>query len=254
MTLQSTLLVLRTLATAALLLAGPALAGTPAAAPAKPTAKPTSKAPPKTTAKPPPRAAAKARTGPTTQQAASTAKGLALATATVEAISAGQLDVAARVLTGAAECEFAQRVDVLPLDGVPGYFTVSHKGRHYRMLPRETTTGAVRLEDPDQGIVWLQIPTKSMLMNARRGQRMIDGCMHAEQRAAEAAVAAAGASQESGIGITPQAPAAAPESAAASAAAAAAGTVVSAAAAPAAASAPAFSPSAAAPPAEAASR
>lgn len=219
MTLQPTSLVLRTLATAALLLAGTALAGTPVAAPAKPTAKPASKAPPKTTAKPPPRAAAKAQSGPTRLQAASTAKGLALATATVEAISAGQLDVAARVLTGAAECEFAQRVDVLPLAGVPGYFTVSHKGRHYRMLPRETTTGAVRLEDPDQGIVWLQIPTKSMLMNARRGQRMIDGCMHAEQRAAEAAVAAAGASQDSGIGITPQAAAAVPATAAASAAA-----------------------------------
>ncbi len=254
MTLQFSSLALRTLATAALLLAGPTLAATPAAA----TAKPTSKAAPKTTAKPPPRAAAKARTGPTTQQAAITAKGLALATAAVEAISAGQLDVAARVLTGAAECEFAQRVDVLPLDGMPGYFTVSHKGRHYRMLPRETTTGAVRLEDPDQGIVWLQIPTKSMLMNARRGQRMIDGCMHAEQRAAERAVAAAGASQESGIGITPQAlaaaPAGAPESAASSAAAAPAGAVVSTAAASAAASAPSGSPSAAALPAGSASR
>ena len=235
MTLQISSLAGRILAaTSAVLLAGAALAAPPAAAPAKPTPKAATKAP----ARPQPQTAAKARPAPTKQQASNTAKGLALATATVEAISAGQLDVAARVLTGAAECEFAQRVDVLPLDGVPGYFTVSHKGRHYRMLPRETTTGAVRLEDPDQGIVWLQIPTKSMLMNARRGQRMIDGCLHAEQRAAVSAVAAAGASQEAGIGITPPAATAAPASAPVSTPA----------------SAPSASPAAAAPPAEAASR
>jgi len=59
-------------------------------------------------------------------------------------------------------------------------------------VPEETTTGALRLEDKKAGIVWLQIPSKSMLMNARIGQRMVDGCMHAEQRAATAAVEAAG--------------------------------------------------------------
>ena len=102
--------------------------------------------------------------------------------------------------------EFNQRVTVQALDGQPGLFTVSHQGRHYRMLPRETTTGAVRLEDPANGIVWLQIPAKSMLMNARRGQRMVDSCMHAEQRAAVAAATEAG----QGIGIVaPATPAAA---------------------------------------------
>jgi hypothetical protein len=58
----------------------------------------------------------------------------------------------------------------------------------YVVIPEETTSGAIRLEDKRQGIVWLQIPSKSMLMNARIGQRMVDGCMHAEQRAAMAAV------------------------------------------------------------------
>lgn len=139
------------------------------------------------------------------QQLKNEAAGLALATETVEAISQGQLDVAARVLTGPADCEFKQRVDVQPLAGTPGYFTVSHQGKRYRMLPRETATGAVRLEDPVAGIVWLQIPAKSMLMNAKLGQRMIDNCTHSEQRAAVAAVA--GAAQ--GIGIVAQPAAAA---------------------------------------------
>jgi hypothetical protein len=171
------------------LVAGTASAATPAAAPAKAATRPA--------AKPAPRPAAKATLPTTRQQANSTAKGLALATQATEAISAGQLDVAARVLTGAADCEFNQRINVQALAGQPGMFTVSHQGRHYRMLPRETSTGAVRLEDPSNGIVWLQIPAKSMLMNARRGQRMVDSCMHAEQRAAVAAASDAG----QGIGI-----------------------------------------------------
>jgi hypothetical protein len=164
---------------------------------------------PKVAAKPAAKPAPKPAT--TRQQLKNEAAGLALATETAEAISQGQLDVAARVLTGQADCEFKQRVDVQPLAGTPGYFTVSHQGKRYRMLPRETATGAVRLEDPVAGIVWLQIPAKSMLMNAKIGQRMVDNCLHPEQRAAVAAVT--GAAQ--GIGIVAQpAPAAAPAPAA----------------------------------------
>jgi hypothetical protein len=147
------------------------------------------------------------KTAPATprQQTKNAAKGLALATEVTEQISAGQLDVAARVLTGTADCEFKQSVTVQPIEGLPGYFHVGHLGKRYRMLPRETSTGAVRLEDPANGIVWLQIPTKSMLMDAKRGQRMIDSCLHSEQRAAVAAASAAGQTIGQGIGIVPQA-------------------------------------------------
>lgn len=139
------------------------------------------------------------------QVKANQAKGLALATETVEQISAGQLDVAARVLTGDADCEFNQKVTVQPVDNQPGHFRLAFKKITYRMTPQETTTGAVRLEDRKAGIVWLQIPAKSMLMNSKIGQRMVDGCTHPEQRAAVAAVEAAGKSAAAGIGIAPTA-------------------------------------------------
>ena len=129
----------------------------------------------------------------------SAASSLALASATAEAITEAQRDIAARVLTGDADCEFNQRITVLPEPGLPGYFRVAHKNLRYRMVPRETSTGAVRLEDPAAGIVWLQIPTKSMLMNTRIGQRLVDACTHAEQRVALAAVADAA----NGLGIVP---------------------------------------------------
>lgn len=156
----------------------------------------------KPAAKPAPKAAS------SHQQLRSQAKGLALAEETVEQISQGQLDVAARVLTGDADCEFAQQVSVQPVAGQPGHFNVGFKKAVYRMVPQETTTGAVRLEDRRAGMVWLQIPSKSMLMNAKIGQRMVDACLHAEQRAAVAA--AQGAAQSTRLGIAPvAAPAAA---------------------------------------------
>ena len=121
----------------------------------------------------------------------SQAKGLALAQETVQRISDAQLLVADRVLTGDASCEFSQTVAVTPVSGRPAHFHVVYKKATYTMLPEETTTGAVRLEDKKAGMLWLQIPSKSMLMNTKIGQRVVDDCTHAEQRAAMAAVEAA---------------------------------------------------------------
>lgn len=137
----------------------------------------------------------KPKPAPTTaQERANRAKGLELATETVQRISEAQLQVADRVLTGDAACELNQTVSVEPVKNHPGHFHVRFKKASYTMVPEETTSGAVRLEDKKAGMVWLQIPTKSMLMNARAGQRMVDGCLHPEQRAAIAAVEGAAAS------------------------------------------------------------
>ena len=139
------------------------------------------------------------------QQLKSEAKGLALATETVEVITQTQIDLAARVLTGSAQCEFNQKVEIDPVDGKPGLFKVGFNGRHYTMSPQETTTGAVRLEDKAGGAVWLQIPTKSMLLDTKIGQRLVDACTQAEQRAAVEAVQSATATADannSTIGVS----------------------------------------------------
>jgi len=112
----------------------------------------------------------------------SEAKGSTPATETVQAISANQLAIASRVLTGNAQCEFNQQVSVQAIEGKPGVFKVAFKNQTFTMVPEETTTGAVRLEDKKAGVVWLQIPSKSMLMNAKIGQRMVDACTLAAQR------------------------------------------------------------------------
>ncbi|HEY2926764.1 hypothetical protein [Piscinibacter sp.] len=135
-----------------------------------------------------------AKTTTPRKRPSSEAKGLALATETVEEITANQLDIAARVLTGTAQCEFGQQVNIEAMAGKPGVFRLAFNKLSYTMVPQETTTGAVRLEDRKAGVVWLQIPVKSMLMNHKLGQRMVDACTQTEQRiAVEAAVQAAAA-------------------------------------------------------------
>jgi len=99
------------------------------------------------------------------------------------ALTAAQLEMASRVYAGRSDCEFNQHVTIAPVEGRPGYFQVRFKQSSYVMVPQETSTGAVRLEDRQAGVMWLQIASKSMLMDSKAGRRMADACMHDEQRA-----------------------------------------------------------------------
>lgn len=99
------------------------------------------------------------------------------------ALSADQLSTADRVLVGQSRCEFDQSVNVAAVPNQKGWFNVEYKGKSYLMAPESTTTGAVRLEDKKNGMMWLQIANKSMLMNSKIGQRMVDNCVHPSQKA-----------------------------------------------------------------------
>ena len=44
------------------------------------------------------------------------------------------------------------------------------------MHPVESRTGAIRLEDPQRGAMWLQLGNKSMLMSQKLGKRLADEC------------------------------------------------------------------------------
>jgi hypothetical protein len=101
----------------------------------------------------------------------------------VAALSADQLNTADRVLVGQSRCEFDQSVNVAAVPNQKGWFNVEYKGKSYLMAPESTTTGAVRLEDKKNGMMWLQIANKSMLMNSKIGQRMVDNCVHPSQKA-----------------------------------------------------------------------
>jgi hypothetical protein len=113
-----------------------------------------------------------------------TEKMMALPEATAE-----QLQAAERVLTGSYDCEFGKRVSVDRNERNNGYFNLHLGNQAWTMKPVLSSTGAVRLEDVKGTAMLLQILTKSMLMDVKGGRRMVDGCVHAAQREAEAALA-----------------------------------------------------------------
>ena len=110
--------------------------------------------------------------------------------ATNDNLNPAQLSIADRVLTGTAECEFKEKVDVEKIAGHSGNFKVTYNHKTYVMVPEETTTGAIRLVDLSGAVVWIQIPMKSMLMNQKEHHRLVDGCEEAEQRTAAQQAAA----------------------------------------------------------------
>lgn len=132
-------------------------------------------------------AATQKKTAPKPSAAKATKKA-APAPAPEAPLTEGQLAAAQRVFTGRADCEYKQAVDVEPVSGQPGHFDVRFGKRTYRMVPEETTTGAVRLHDQRADVVWLQIPVKSMMMDNKAGHRLVDACQHPQQRAAVEAV------------------------------------------------------------------
>ena len=97
-------------------------------------------------------------------------------------LSPEDLDIAKRVYVGNIPCELGASVTVTPNDKRPGFFTVAvTKGARFSMHPVGSRTGAIRLEDPRGGAMWLQLGNKSMLMSQKLGQRLADECMSPAQ-------------------------------------------------------------------------
>ncbi len=97
------------------------------------------------------------------------------------------LAVAEQVHTGRIVCELGNVVHITPDAQNRGFFTLQMGKHRFHVSPVPSATGALRLEDPQAGAMWLQLANKSMLMNSKLGQRMADEC----QSPAQVAVAEA---------------------------------------------------------------
>ena len=96
-------------------------------------------------------------------------------------LSVADLAMAERVYVGTIPCELGAFVTLTPSKGRPGFFVVQTGKMRFTMHPVESRTGAIRIEDPKRGAMWLQLGNKSMLMSQKTGQRLADECMSPEQ-------------------------------------------------------------------------
>ena len=97
-------------------------------------------------------------------------------------LSPADLEVAKQVHVGDIPCELGATVHVTRHKR-EGFFIVRTGIQRFRMHPVESRTGAIRLEDPAAGAMWLQLGNKSMLMSQKIGKRLADECMNPIQAA-----------------------------------------------------------------------
>lgn len=125
-----------------------------------------------------------------------------------------QLAAAERAYLGDYACEFKETVHIDKHPKTAGYINVGWKKQLITMKPVLSSTGALRLEDVTGRTLMIQIANKSMLLDTKIGQRLLDDCVHPEQlKLMEAARAAkindpeaeAAASARNSLGITPAA-------------------------------------------------
>ena len=106
-----------------------------------------------------------------------------------------QLMAAERAHFGDYECDFKQTIQLAMNPKAPGYVDVAFKKNVYTMKPVLSSTGALRLEDVTGRTLLIQIANKSMLMDVKVGQRLVDDCVHEKQRELSIAVKNQQASQ-----------------------------------------------------------
>ncbi len=97
------------------------------------------------------------------------------------------LEVAKSVYLGEIPCELGATVHITQHKR-EGFFVVRTGIQRFRMHPVESKTGAIRLEDPVGGAMWLQLSNKSMLMSQKMGKRLADDCMNPAQMAVNEAL------------------------------------------------------------------
>ena len=107
-----------------------------------------------------------------------------------------QVKAAELVFYGPYDCEFSQTVSITQSQKYSAYVDVKHGAKAWLMKPVLSSTGAIRLEDVRGETLMVQIASKSMLLNVKSAQRIVDDCVSPKQREMIADAKAAKAAAE----------------------------------------------------------
>lgn len=107
-----------------------------------------------------------------------------------------QVKAAELVYYGVYDCEFSQTVSIVQSAKHSSYVDVKAGKKDWLMKPVLSSTGAIRLEDVRGETLMVQIAAKSMLLNVKTAQRIVDDCISPKQRELVAEAKAAKAAAE----------------------------------------------------------
>lgn len=89
-------------------------------------------------------------------------------------------------------CALGDKVTIFSNPSDDKHIALRWNKRLLRLTRVDTSTGANRFENRRQGIVWIGIPAKGILLDSKKGQQLANECKSAEQMKPSTAPAAPG--------------------------------------------------------------
>ncbi len=79
------------------------------------------------------------------------------------------------------QCDLGDQLTVYKKADDNSYVNLRWRNKLYHMNRQQTTTGADRFESQKDGLVLISIPSKSMLLDSKKGRQLANECRNNEQ-------------------------------------------------------------------------
>jgi hypothetical protein len=81
-----------------------------------------------------------------------------------------------KLASGTYRCELGKKVEVRRDARKPDQISIDWQGQRRALQRYDSTSGLPRFEDRENGLVWIDLPWKSVLMDARTGSPLANDC------------------------------------------------------------------------------
>ena len=78
-------------------------------------------------------------------------------------------------------CELGNKITIYTNEKDDSHIALRWKKRLHRLARVGTTTGALRFENTNYGLVWIGIPSKGILLDSKLNRQVANECKNAEQ-------------------------------------------------------------------------